>query len=388
MSKKKKICIFIGSRANYSSIKSVMVAISEDHDLHLQLILGASAVLERFGNISNIIEQDGFKPDYVFYNNIEGENPVTMAKSTGLGIIESSSILNNLKPDVVIIIGDRFEMMSVTIAAAYMNIKIAHTMGGEVTGTIDESIRHAITKFSHIHFVSNEDSKNRVLKMGEMPETVFNVGCPRIDIVKKELLNNSDNITSNLFDEHRGVGEILNLTNGFLLVSQHPVTTEFSESRTQIDETLNALNELQIPTIMLWPNIDAGSDEISKGIRSFREKYNPKWLHVFINLPISAYIHLMNTTLCLIGNSSSGLRDGAYIGTPVVNIGSRQNKRLRSNNVLQVDNDSKEIIKGIKLQIQKGKYLSSNIYGDGETGLKIAKILKTDDFSLQKTINY
>ena len=388
MPKKKKICIFIGSRANYSSIKSVMIAIKEDKDLELQIILGASAVLERFGNISSLIEKDGFKPDYVFYNNIEGENPVTMAKSTGLGIIESSTILNNLSPDIVVIIGDRFEMMSVTISAAYMNISIAHTMGGEVTGTIDESIRHAITKFSHVHLVSNEDSKNRVIKMGETPSSVFNVGCPRLDLVKNELLNNSDNVLSNLFEEHYGVGEKLNLNDGFLLVSQHPVTTEYSESRFQIEETLTALNELKIPTIMLWPNIDAGSDDISKGIRTFREKHNPKWLHVFINLPINCYIHLMNKTLCLVGNSSSGLRDGAYIGTPVVNIGTRQNKRLRAANVFQVGNDNKEILKGIKFQIKKGKYQSSNIYGDGGSGVKIGKILKSIDLKVQKTINY
>jgi len=388
MFEKKRICIFIGSRANYSSIKSVMTAVKEDEDLELQLILGASAVLERFGNISKLIEQDGFKPDFIFYNNIEGENPVTMAKSTGLGIIESSSILNNLKPDFVIIIGDRFEMMSVTIAAAYMNIKIAHTMGGEVTGTIDESIRHAITKFAHVHLVSNQDSKERVIKMGEMPNSVFNVGCPRLDLVKNELLNNTDNNLSSLFDKHYGVGGRLNLDDGFLLVSQHPVTTEYSESRFQIEETLSALNVLKIPTIMLWPNIDAGSDEISKGIRTFREKYNPKWLHVFINLPISAYIHLMNKTLCLIGNSSSGLRDGAYIGTPVVNVGTRQNKRLRSNNVIQAGNNCNEILKGVNLQIKNGKYPSSDIYGDGESGIKIAKILKSIDLDLQKTINY
>jgi len=385
---KKKICIFIGSRANYSSIKSVMFAIKKDKNLSLQIILGASAVLERFGNIAKLIEQDGFKPDYVFYNNIEGENPVTMAKSTGLGIIESSTILNNLNPDIVIIIGDRFEMMSVTIAASYMNIPIAHTMGGEVTGTIDESIRHAITKFSHLHLVANEDSKQRVLKMGESPNSVFNVGCPRLDLIKSELKNSSDFIISNLFNDYLGVGEKLNLNDNFLLVSQHPVTTEYSQSRFQIEETLAALNDLKMPTVMLWPNIDAGSDDISKGIRTFREQHNPSWLHVFINLPTTVYIHLMNKTTCLLGNSSSGIRDAAYIGTPVVNIGSRQNKRLRSDNVFQVDYDRTEILTGVRHQIKKGKYKSSDIYGDGDSATKIVEILKSIDLKAQKTINY
>jgi UDP-hydrolysing UDP-N-acetyl-D-glucosamine 2-epimerase len=390
MKSNKKVCVFIGSRANYSSIKSAMVSIKKHSNLELQVILGSSAVLERFGKVSSLIEKDGFIPDYIFYNNVEGENPVTMAKSTGLGIIEVSTILNNLNPDVVIVVGDRFEMMSITIASAYMNIPIAHTMGGEVTGTIDESIRHAITKFSHIHFVSNSDSGNRVIKMGENSEYVFNVGCPRIDLVKDELLNNSAEVLSNLFDKHVGVGSNieLNLDKGFLLVSQHPVTTEYGDGRRQIEETLKALGELKMPTIMLWPNIDAGSDDISKGIRTFREEHNPEWLYIFKNLPINIYIHLMNQTLCLIGNSSSGIREGSYIGTPVVNIGSRQNKRLKSSNVIQVSHNAKDIIKGVKYQINAGKYPVSDIYGDGDAGNKIANLLYDVDLNIQKTISY
>jgi UDP-hydrolysing UDP-N-acetyl-D-glucosamine 2-epimerase len=390
MKTKKKVCVFIGSRANYSSIKSAMTAIKQHLYLELQIILGSSSVLERFGKVSKLIEDDGFIPDYIFYNNVEGETPVTMAKSTGLGIIEVSTILNNLKPDVVVVIGDRFEMMSITIAAAYMNIPIAHTMGGEVTGTIDESIRHAITKFSHIHFVSNKDSENRVIKMGEDRRYVFNVGCPRIDLVKDELLNNSTEVLFNMFSNNIGVGTKIELNSekGFLLVSQHPVTTEFGDSRYQIEETLKALDELKIPTIMLWPNIDAGSDDISKGIRTFRERNNPGWLYIFKNLPINIYIHLMNQTLCLIGNSSSGIREGAYIGTPVINIGSRQNKRLQSSNVIPASHNSKNIIKGIKHQINNGKYPASDIYGNGAAGQKIANLLFETELKIQKSINY
>jgi UDP-hydrolysing UDP-N-acetyl-D-glucosamine 2-epimerase len=388
MKNKKKICVFVGSRANYSSIKSVMVAIKKHEDLELQTILGSSAVLDRFGKVSDLIVQDGFSIDYVFYNNIEGENPVTMAKSTGLGIIEVSSILNNLSPDMVVVVGDRFEMMSVTIAAAYMNILICHTMGGEVTGTIDESIRHAISKFSHIHFVSNSDAKKRVIMMGENPEHVFNVGCPRIDLVKEELKKNNKKSFSKLFLNNLGVGSKINLDNDFLLVSQHPVTTEYGDGRSQVRETLKALNELKIPTIMLWPNIDAGSDDISKEIRTFREEFNPEWLHIFRNLPVTTYINLMNMALCLVGNSSSGIREGAYIGTPVVNIGTRQHRRLKSKNVIQVKYDSNEIVNAIKRQIELGKYPISSIYGDGGTGVEIANVLANIDLDVQKTIAY
>ena len=384
----KKICVFVGNRANYSSIKSVMSAITVHPKLELQLVLGASAPLERFGKVEDLIRKDGFKPDYIFHNIVEGESPTSMAKSTGVGLMDASMVFENLKPDMLVVVGDRYEMMSVTLAAAYMNILIVHTMGGEVTGTIDESIRHAITKFAQIHFPANEDSRKRIIKLGEDERFVFNVGCPRTDLVAEELNRNSYEELNGIFTNLGGVGSHFNLKEPFLLVSQHSVTTEFGDNRIQIEETLNALNQLQMSTIMLWPNPDAGSDDISKGIRTFREKYNPQWMHLFKNLPINIYIHLMNTTSCLIGNSSSGIRDGAFIGTPVVNIGSRQNKRMRSNNVLQVGYNSEEILTAIRVQIKHGKYKQSNIYGDGKCGPKIAEILSKIEPKLQKTITY
>jgi UDP-hydrolysing UDP-N-acetyl-D-glucosamine 2-epimerase len=388
----KKICVFVGSRANYSSIKSVMMSVKNHPDLELQLVLGASAVLDRFGKVEDLIIKDGFVPNFTFHNIVEGENPITMAKSTGLGLIEASSILANLKPDYVIIVGDRFEMMSITLAAAYMNIRIAHTMGGEVTGTIDESIRHAITKFAHIHFAASEDAKQRILKLGEDPSHVHNVGCPRMDLVLNELKNDSYKMLNNLFEDFTGVGpSYLDLTKPFLLVSQHPVTTEFGSNRAQIEETLYALDELQMPTIMLWPNIDAGSDDISTGIRVYREVYNKEsgtWLKLFKNLPTQIYIHLMNTCACLVGNSSSGVREGATIGTPVVNIGTRQNKREMGPNVINVGYDRNEIKEAILKQIAHGKYENAGIYGNGNAGTQIADILANSNPSIQKTITY
>lgn len=384
----KKICVFVGSRANYSSIKSVMSAIKLHQKLELQVVLGASAVLDRFGKVEDLIRKDGFEPNFIFHNLVEGENPATMAKSTGLGLMDASMIFNNLKPDMLVVVGDRFEMMSVTLAAAYMNIIIVHTMGGEVTGTIDESIRHAITKFAQIHFPANEDSRQRIIKMGEEPEFVFNVGCPRVDLVALELQNDSYKVLDNLFKIFGGVGKEFDLREPYLLVSQHSVTTEFGNSRWQIEQTLEALEELAMPVIMLWPNADAGSDDISKGIRTFREKKNSQWLYLFKNLPTHIYIHLMNTTSCLVGNSSSGVREGAFIGTPVVNIGTRQNKRLRTQNVEQVGYESHAILAGIKKQLKHGEYASSDIYGEGKAGAQIAEILVNANPKIQKTITY
>ncbi len=387
----RRICVFIGSRANYSSIKSVMRAVKENPDTELQLVTGASALLERFGKVDDLIKNDGFIPDYSFHNIVEGGSPTTMAKSTGLGVIEMAMVLDNLKPDFVIVVGDRFEMMAITIAAAYMNIRIAHTMGGEVTGTIDESIRHAITKFAHIHFPANRDARDRIIRMGEEESHVFNVGCPRIDLVAEELKKDSIEFLNNgskFFDKYKGVGGTFDFEKPFLMVSQHPVTTEFGDNRRQIENTLNALSELKINTIVLWPNIDAGSDEVAKGIRTFREKHNADWLHAFISLPTDVYIHLMNTTDCLIGNSSSGIREGAFIGVPVVNIGTRQKFRMRAENVIDVDHSTTEILDGITKHLKNSRYERSTIYGDGTAGERISGILGEVNPPVQKHIVY
>ena len=384
----KKVCVFIGNRANYSGVKSVMIAVKAHPKLKLQVVLGASAVLDRFGKVEDLIRSDGFEPDFTFHNLVEGENPSIMAKSTGLGLIDAAVIFDHLKPDMVVVVGDRYEMMCVTLAAAYMNIRIIHTMGGEVTGTIDESIRHAITKFAHIHFPANEDSRERIIKMGEDERYVFNVGCPRTDLISTELKNDSHKELKDIFKIYGGVGRDFDLKRPYLLVSQHSVTTEFGNNRWQIEETLNALDELKIPTIMLWPNPDAGGNDISTGIRVFRENKSPEWLHLFKNLPTHIYCHLMNTTACLVGNSSSGIRDGAFIGTPVVNIGTRQNERLRGENVEQVGYNTNEILVGIKKQLQRGRYKSSDIYGDGGAGVKIAQILSENNPPIQKRITY
>jgi len=368
-----------------------MKAVQAHPGLELQVVVGASALLERFGKVEDLIRKDGFTIDYTFHNIVEGESPTTMAKSTGLGIIEMAMVLDNLKPEFVIVVGDRFEMMAITIAAAYMNIRVVHTMGGEVTGTIDESIRHAITKFAHLHFPANEDARQRIIKMGENNKYVFNVGCPRIDLVADELKNNSYDVLlngSNIFRKYKGVGGYFDLRKPFLLVSQHPVTTEYGNNRWQIEQTLNALNELKMSTILLWPNIDAGSDDVSKGIRSFREKHKAEWLHAFINLPTKLYIHILNITACLVGNSSSGIREGAFIGTPVVNIGTRQSKRMQGGNVKNVDYKSELIVQSIKEQLLHGKYISNDIYGSGCAGEQIAKVLDTIFPPIQKQISF
>ena len=381
----RKICVIVGSRANYSSIKSTMRAIKEHPKHELQIVLGASALLERYGNVSKQIKEDGFDPVAEFYMLIEGENPTTMAKSTGVGLMELSTIFERIEPDIVLTVGDRFETMSTTLAAAYMNLPIAHTMGGEVSGTIDESIRHAVTKFSHIHFPASKDAAERIIKLGERKQDVYLVGCPRIDLVKSILENPAGDLLKSLSD---GVGNQINSEEPFVIISQHPVTTEFGNGEKQIIETLKAVKKFDIPAIVLWPNADAGSEDISRGMRKWREKGLDEKMHFYKNLPVDHYVTLMKKTSCLIGNSSSGIREGAFIGTPVINIGSRQDMRERGNNVIDVSHSQDDIFSALKKQIDHGRYESQPIYGDGSAGIKIAETLSSCKWKIQKTITY
>lgn len=385
---KRKVCVFIGSRANYSSIKSVMKAIQQHSELTLQLVVGASTLLDRFGAAVELIKSDGFIPDSEIFTLIEGETPITMAKSTGLGLLELPSVFARLQPDFVLTVGDRFETMATTLAAAYMNIPIAHTMGGEVSGTIDESIRHAVTKFAHVHFPASPGAAERIIKLGERPDDVHLVGCPRIDLVAEILSHKTDlkSIEELLFST--GVGDKFPLNEPFILVSQHPVTTEYGEGELQISQTLQAVRSTGIPAIVLWPNADAGSEDIARGIRKWREKGLGIKMRFFKNLPIETYVHLMHNTCCLVGNSSSGIREGAFIGTPVVNVGSRQTMREHGDNVIEVPCDVEKIKTAILEQVAHGRYKTNSIYGDGNAGKLIADILSTKQVNIQKRICY
>lgn len=382
----RKVCVVLGSRANYSSIKSAMAAIKAHPELELQVVAGASALLDRYGTVVDLVEKDGFEIAARVYMLIEGETLTTMAKSTGLGLLELPAVLERLKPDIVLTVGDRFETMATALSAAYMNIPIAHTMGGEVSGTIDESIRHAVTKFAHIHFPASDDAKARIIQLGEREQDVHLVGCPRIDSVAATLAEAPSDL-SKVFD--LGVGDAIDLGKPFLLVSQHPVTTEYGEGIEQITRTLEAVRSTELPAIVLWPNADAGSDDIAKGIRIWRERGKAKHMHFFKNLPTATYVHLMARTACLVGNSSSGVREGAYIGTPVVNIGTRQIGRRRGHNVMDVPHETAAIAKALRAQIDHGRYEMDPIYGDGKAGTRIADVLATkSDIQIQKRITY
>jgi len=314
-----------------------------------------------------------------------------MAKSTGLGLLELPTMFERLTPDVVVSVGDRFETMATAIAAAYMNIPVAHTMGGEISGTIDESIRHAVTKLSHLHFPANEQAAARIIRMGEDPATVHVVGCPRVDLVA-EIARTPEPAKVSPDDpdwlDRDGVGAHITTDKPYLLVSQHPVTTEYGCGEQQITETLLALQELEMPTIMLWPNADAGSEEIARGMRKFREKHRPEYIRFYKNFPVETYVRLMVSCACAVGNSSAPLREGAFIGVPTVNIGTRQHGRDRGTNVMDVPHERRAIVDAVRKQMAHGRYKSDHLYGDGQAGGRIADLLATAPLRVQKRLSY
>ena len=381
--RKRRIAIVVASRANYGRIKSVLKGIDDHPDLELSLIVTASALLYRFGQVVDQITDDGFdiaaRVNYI----VEGENPTTMAKSTGLGVIELATLFENLNPDIVLTVADRFETMATAIAASYMNIALAHTQGGEVTGSIDESVRHAITKLSHLHFATTELSRRRILQMGENPNSVFLTGCPSID----PLANLDLDLPPDLFIRYGGTGARLDPAKPYLTVLQHPVTTEFGQGFEQINETLNAVKAIRMQTVWLWPNIDAGSDDVSKGLRMFRERNPDVPIHFFRNFSVEDYARVIRNTACLIGNSSSGIREGSFLGVPTVNVGTRQTGRERGGNVIDVGHDRKAIESAARVQIENGPYPSDPLYGDGRAGGQIADLLASANIEIQKSFH-
>ena len=383
----RKVCVVVNSRANYGRIKSFLRAAMDHPDLELQLIVGASALLYRFGSAIDIIRGDGFEPQAIVHSVVDGETPVTMAKSVGLGTIELATHFEALKPDVVLTVADRFETIATAIAASYMNIPVAHTQGGEVTGSIDENVRHAITKLSHIHFPATERAREFLLRMGERPDTIHVAGCPSIDV----LVENDLALPKDIFARNKGVGADLDVSKPYVMVMQHPVTTEYGEGLTQIEATLKAVDRIGrqgMQVIWLWPNADAGSDDVAKGLRVFRENNDPDYLHLYRNFSPEDYARLLNNAVCMIGNSSSGLREAAYLGTPSVNIGTRQRGRDRAQNVIDTPHNAEAIYRAIERQVAHGRYPNSLMFGDGSSGKRIADILATASLQLEKSLSY
>lgn len=383
---KRRICVVVTARPSYSRIRTALKAIQASDKLELQLVVAASALLDRYGNALKYIEEDGFKPSAHVHMVLEGENLSAMAKTTGLGMLEISTAIDNLRPDFVVTVADRFETMATAVAAAYMNVPLVHVQGGEVTGSIDEKVRHSITKLADFHFPSTRGAAERIERMGEPKDRVFVTGCPSIDLALEVKLR--PQLDFSPLEKYGGVGAQVDLSKGYVVVLQHPVTTEYMESRAEIEETLEAMHALQMPVLWFWPNVDAGSDGTSRGIRAFRERVKTDQFHFFKNMTGTDFLRLLVNSRCLVGNSSVGIRECGFLGVPVVNIGTRQMGRERGPNVLDVDYGRKQILEATRSQMDHGPYESDSTYGDGFAGVRIADTLAKLTPSITKRLTY
>ena len=380
---KRKVCVVLVDRANYGRLKPVVGAIHRHPDLQLQVIASGTMVLERFGHPVDVVRADGFPVDGEIHIELEGSTPTTMAKSVGFGMVEFSSEFQRLKPDVVLLIGDRYEALAAAIAAAYMNLCLFHIQGGEVSGSIDESARHAISKFAHFHFPSTRRSADYLIRMGERPDTILGVGCPGSDIARV-----MDRTLDSEIINGRGGGVLIDVRKPYLLVLFHPTTTEYGGERHQMEELLEALFAVRQQTVLLWPNIDAGADHVSKAIRVFRDRHQPEWLRTLVNLAPEEYSKVLANAACAVGNSSSFVRDAGYHGTPVVLVGRRQEGREVDKHVTRVDPVAAEVEHAIRLQLEHGRYAPSLLYGDGFVSERIADALTLLKPYTQKRLNY
>lgn len=382
MKKKIKICFVIVNRANYGRVRILLKKLNKNTKFKLQLILCSSTVLYKYGNINEVIRKDGLKPNFKIHSNFEGENLISMTKSAGHLVSDLTTCFENLNSDMVVTIGDRFETIATAISAAYLNKYLVHIQGGELSGSIDDSIRHAVTKFAHLHLAATKNSRKNIIQMGENQKNVFNVGCPSIDEISKINFNKKVNLLDKSYGG--GTGNLVDLRKKYLICLVHPNTKNYKDNEKLINNIVNSLIKFKMQCIFLWPNIDAGSNFISKKLRSLQQNLKENLrINFYKNFENDDYYRLLKNSSCLVGNSSSGIRESSYLGVPVVNIGDRQQYRERGKNVLDVKNDEKAILKAIKVQSNK-RFKSQKIYGDGNSSDRIIKILSSVDNNINK----
>ena len=377
---KRKIKIFCvtGTRADYPRVKPVLKLLNNDKLFDLNIIVTGQHLERKFGYTIDEIIKDKFKiiGKVKIFNN--DDSIFGMNKALSKCFVGISKIIERNKPDLLLLTVDRIETLGAALAGTTSNIPIAHIQGGEVTGTLDETIRHCVTKMSHIHFPANEDAKKRIIKMGESKSNVYNVGCPYIDYINKENYLSRKEL-SNILK--------INLNNKFGIFTQHPVTSEINENYNNFKISINAISKFKnINFICLYSNADAGGRKINDALK------NTKNMFVFKNLKEHIFLSLMKHASFMLGNSSAGIREAPSFNLPVINIGTRQNGRLRAKNVIDVDHNTNKIIKAIKYALNNENFLNNlkrikNPYGDGKASKRIVSILKkidTNKINIQK----
>jgi GDP/UDP-N,N'-diacetylbacillosamine 2-epimerase (hydrolysing) len=378
----RKIAVITGTRADYGIYRSVLAHLSADKKVDLSLIVVGMHLSPEFGCTIDEIKKDGYSVDLKIDILHSDDSRASMAESLGEVISKVSIGLTKLAPDILVVLGDRGEMLAGAVAATYLGIPVAHIHGGEVSGNVDDVVRHAITKLSHIHFPATDESAQRIIKMGEASWRVHVVGAPGLD----SILNNS---MPNGVEVANKYG--LDLAKPLILMVQHSVVAEVKDAGNQIFETLEAVKELGYQTVIVYPNADAGGRSMIQMIKKYA---GCPFIKAFVSLPREDYLGLMNIATVMIGNSSSGIIEAPSFGLPVINIGTRQMGRQRANNVIDVGYNKEQIIREVQKIIKqpnKHKVATKGLYGDGKAGQRIAKILSAieiDEKLLEKRMAY
>lgn len=364
----RKIAVLTGTRAEYGILRPILKKINAHPRLDLYIIATGMHLSNEFGYTIKEIEKDGFKIYAKLDTLNKDDTGAGMAKYIGNTIVKLSEVFEVLKPDIILLLGDRGEMLAGAIAATCMNILIAHIHGGETSGSVDEGFRHAISKLAHLHFVATEEARQKLISMGEDPSRIFVVGAPGIDDIFENLIS----------AEEIAKKYNLDLTKPIILLVQHPVVTEVDEAPNQIRETLEAIAELKFQTVVIYPNADAGGRRMIKVIKEYEERY--PFIKAYKSLPRRDYLSLMNVATVMVGNSSSGIIEAPSFGLPVVNIGTRQKGRLRAGNVIDVNYDKNEIKNAILKAIYDENFRRKvktvkNPWGDGKASERIVDIL-------------
>lgn len=371
----------VTSRSQYARVKTALQALNKDDRIEFNLIVSGGALAHRYGNLTDVISDDGLTIDTKIQTLLEAGEPVTQAKTTGLGLMEYATALDDYEPDVLLTSGDRYETMASTLAASYLNIPVVHLEGGELTGSIDDKVRHATTKMADYHLVSTERSKRVVRELGEPSDRIYRTGCPSIDLAEQIIQERRDEYDPQA--EYGGVGQAVDVSEEYIVVQYHPVPTEYHSNYDKTQELIEAYERLDIQAFWFWPNMDAGTDQVSKAIREYREDIDPEGVRFFISLKPEDYLTVVNNSTCVVGNSSVGIRECSYFGVPAVNIGDRQQSRERGPNVLDVGVDANEISDGIRSQLSHGPYSKSDIYGSGSAATTITETIAELDPELK-----
>ena len=365
-----RVAVVLTARPSWAKLEPVCRALQQRPGVELQIIACASALLERYGRVVDVVKAQGYDVAAECWSTYEGATLLTSAKETGALLTELCGVLCRLRPDAVCVVADRHEVLAAAQAASYLHLPLVHLQGGERTGSIDDKVRDAITQLADWHCVSTRRAQMRVYALTGAIERVIWTGCPSIDLARDAL--ESQPVT---FDELGGSGPRLDLAFPFLVVLQHPVTSEADQAGAQMQTTLEAVGAVNLPRIVFWPGEDAGQEAMAKAIRVWKDKRPDLAIHTVRSLPPARFLKLLTHASVLVGNSSAGIREASYLGVPVVNIGSRQWGRERGPNVCDVGHEAEAVWVAACDQIAHGPYPQSTLYGRGNAGEQIAEVI-------------